>query len=160
MNILKTVNDYLTKIYLDFPSISWVPRMTERHLLNDSFHGITPKTPQPPDIQPKPTPQFWRPAETPGPMSALEKNIKIIDSSEKISSDEENVDGEQEINALSENDHTEMLYRSFCHEMKRFQPVEQVYPMRLFQPQHFHKHARSVVRRTVITETICQTGKF
>ena len=131
--------------------------MTERHLLNDSFYGIPPKTPQPAAIQPKRTPNFWRPAETPGPISALEKHIEIIDSSEKISSDEENVDGEQEINALSENDDSDKLYKSFSHGMKRFQPV---YPTRLFQPQYFHKQARSLIRRTVITETICQTGKF
>ena len=77
MNILKTVNDYLTKIYLDLPSVSWVPRMTEKHLLNDSFYGIPPKTPQLAAIQPKPTPEFWRPAETPGSMSALENISKL-----------------------------------------------------------------------------------
>ena len=121
---------------------------------------MSPKTPQPAAIQPKQTPKFWRPAKTPGHISALEKHIEIIDSYDKISSDEENVDGEQQINALSENDDTNKLYRSFSHGMKSFQPVQQVYPMRLFQPQHFHKQAKSVVRRTVITETICQTGKF
>ena len=134
--------------------------MTELHLLSDSFYGIPSKTPGPPAAQPKPTSNFWRPAETPGPISALEKHMEIIDSSEKISSHEENIDGEQNMKTVGEEDETSRLYRPFFHQIKRFQPTPRNYLPMPYQPQYFYAQPKPVVRRTVITETICQTGNY
>jgi hypothetical protein len=115
----------------------------------DSLYDISPKTP----VLPEMSTNFWRLAETPGPISALDNHIEIIDSSEKISSDEENIDGEQYLNALVEEDEINKLYKSFFHQIKRFQPL-------VNQPQYFRPQQKTIVRKIVITETIFETGNL
>ena len=49
--------------------------------------------------------------ETPDHIFALERNVEIIDNSEEMTSDDEWIDGEQNVNFLAENDDTSKLYR-------------------------------------------------